>query len=241
MDDTIFLKKTADGKFIKVKEAVDADYVRQPIGDYVPVEEWNTMVDQYMLLKAQISEIWENDPVADDKSYVISKSEYHGLQNCLRILRDRALQQIDKEHADPQGYTLKFADQRVYDRVHPEQKAYLISKTTPVSLKIDLETASFLIKKDLGSFYNYIDLTSVITRSYRNPSKIKIQDLLIAISQRDDPRYTHNFYVENSDNGKKIKEYLDNAPSNLIFNIARISANQGQGVYEVSYWATGLI
>lgn len=237
---TTFLKQTENGRFMKVQDISQADFVRIPTDEYVPVDEWNSLIEQHMMLKKQFNEIW-NAPKSDDDCYKIPISEYHGLQNCLRIIKDRSLQEIDKEKADQRGYTLKYAEQRIYDRSHPKQKAYLISKTTPVSLKIDLETASFLIRKDLASFYNYVDLSNIRTCKYRSPFKIKAIDLLLAISQRDDPEYTHDFYCDNSDNGRQIKDFLDKAPTNLIFNIARINANQGQGVYEVSYWATGLI
>lgn len=66
-------------------------------------------------------------------------------------------------------------------------------------------------------------------------------DLLHAVQQRDDPCYVQDYYIDNSEKGRKIKELLDGITDNIIFEIIRISSSYGQGVYEVSYWATGLI
>ncbi len=177
----------------------------------------------------------------DAEYAMISIEEYHGYRNALRIIKDRSLQEIEKAKADKYGYTLKYADYRAYDRTRPKYKAYYITKSTPISLTIDAETAYFLIMEDLYSYYNCIDITSITTKSFGEPFVLSPLDLLQAVKQRDDPCYAQDFYVDNNDKGRKIKELLDDIDDNIIFEINRISSNYGQGIYELSYWATGLI
>ena len=188
--------------------------------------------------KGRLSKITEE---ADAEYALIPIEEYHGYRNALRIINDRSLQEIDRAKADQHGYTLKYADYRMYDRSYPGYKAFCINKLTPISLKIDAETAYFLIIEDLFNFYNYLDISTVTTKSFAEPSIIRPLDLLHGVQQRDDPCYSQDFYIENNDKGRKIKELLDETSDNIIFEIIRISSNYGQGVYDVSYWATGLI
>ncbi len=247
MDDntTTLLKRTEDGRYKKTDVISEADYVRVPIGEYVPLTEWNDLIDEYELLKDQYSKLVQLDKFKSAKlsedTVTILKAEYHGLQKALRIVRDRSLQQIDKEKADSQGYTFKYCDERVYDRAYPDQKAYLITKTTPVSLKMDLETAEYLIKRDLIDFYHFIDISAIRVPDYPDVLKITAHDLILACSQRNNEKYSNDFYVDNSDKGRLIKAFLDIAPQALTFDLARIIANLGQGVYDISYWSTGPI
>ena len=41
---------------------------------------------------------------------VVPKNEYYGLRNALRIVHDRALQQVDKSKVDEHGYRLLRCD-----------------------------------------------------------------------------------------------------------------------------------
>ncbi len=236
MDNAIFLRRNEDGKLKKAASLEVADYVRIPASDYVPISDWNALVDEYKVLSSEYDNLRQtNDDVA---TVTIPKEEYNGLHNMLRILKDRSLQQIDRAKADRWGYVFKYCDHRVFDRTKSDQKAYLITKTTPVSLKIDFKSAYLMISHDLQKLYHYINLERVITASYIRPSQIKPADFLLAISQRDDPDYNYDFYCDNSDYGRKIKELLDDSPDEIIFEIIKLGSNIGQGVYELSYWAT---
>lgn len=236
MGNTVFLRENENGKLKKTTCLDDADFVRVPADEYIPIRDWLALVDEYKVLSGEYECLRQaNDDV---ETVTIPKEEYVGLHNMLRILKDRSLQQIDKARADKNGMTFKYSDHRIYDRTNPELKAYLITKITPVSLKIDFTTAYHMICHDLKKFYHYIDLERVTTASYIRPSKIKPTDLLLAITQRDNPDYKFDFYCDNSDYGRKIKELLDDSPEEIIFEIVKLGGNIGQGVYEITYWAT---
>ena len=118
---------------------------------------------------------------------------------------------------------------------------YSVLKTTPYSLKIDLETVCYLITKDLTEFYNYIDLSAVSTVSYPQRSSIPVNDFLNAIRQKEDSNFGDDYYIVDSDYGYMLKEYVDRLSNAVSFEIIKIGSNIGQGVYEVSYWSTSPI
>ncbi len=217
MEEKIYLR-IVDGKLYRTDDLSEADYIR------LSIDTWNNLKSKYMALKNRLKIIKEN--------HIVTKEEYHGYQNALRIINDRSIQQIDREKADAHGYTLRYADQRVLDRSCPDQKAFVISKITPISLHVDLETAFFLIKQDLKKYYHFADIKQ---------TRIRPVDILKAIPQRDDPSWNEEFYVDNSEYGRQIYMFLDDVPQCFIFDIFNIRSNIGQGVYEVSYWATGII
>jgi hypothetical protein len=156
----------------------------------------------------------------------------------LRIIRDRELQQIEKEKADSHGYTAKYVDERIYDRFRPEIKAFYITKITPVSLRIDLSTAYTLIMNDLKEFYGFIDEDEQGFISGEGiPKTIKTIDLLEAFQKKSEANYDRDYYLSNSDYGRKLKEIVDSSEV-IGFGPIKIGANFGQGVYEVTYWAT---
>ena len=239
MGQEVFLKMKEDGAYKKTKTLEEADFVRVPADEFVSLTEWNSLIDEYQLLQVQL----QRQKNADETAQIIRIpiEEYHGYQNCLRILRDRALQQIDKAQADKYGYTLKYADRRMYDRAYPNLRAYFITKVTPISLKVDFETAFFLIRKDLQAFYNYVKLPSFAVTPTAPKVPLTARELLLATQQKEDQFYSYDFYVDNSDKGRQIKAFLDGDERPIIFEMIKVGSNIGQGVYEVSYWATGPI
>lgn len=86
------------------------------------------------------------------EAVLISTQEYHGLQKALRIVRDRAMQQIDKARADEHGYTLLRAERRRYS-LSSSDEVWQVTKRTPYSLHIPIESVSELIKRDIEAFY----------------------------------------------------------------------------------------
>ncbi len=242
-DEVVFIVKTKDGRLRRTEDISEADYVRIPADQYVSPSTVTELAEMCVALKEQLKELGQNPAVAgiDDTSVRITKEEYNGYQKMLRILRDRALQEVERSKADRHGYTLRYADYRSYDRTHPEQKAYLITKTTPISLKIELQLAYFMLIKDLREYYNYIGDPILIPHPDGKQIKISIPTLLTAISQRDDPLYTREFYVSNSESGVALKAYLDHIPQLISFGAIKITANIGLGVYEVTYWTSAPI
>ena len=62
----------------------------------------------------------------DNENVTISREEYNGFQNALRIINDRSLQLIERDKADEHGYAIRYADQKIYDRSYPDKKAFFI-------------------------------------------------------------------------------------------------------------------
>ena len=211
---TVFLKKNKEGKLKKVSTLEEADFVRIPAATYKDAFEKTEGEDVVQLPRA----------------------EYNGFLKMLRIIRDRELQQIDKEKSDSYGYTTKYVDERIYDRSRPEITAFYITKTTPISLKIDLYTAYTLVKKDLQEFYGFID-EQVYMSSEGIPKKIKTIDLLEAFQKKSEKNYDRDYYISNSEYGRKLKEIVDSSEV-ISFGPLKLSSNYGQGVYEISYYAT---
>ncbi len=238
-----YLVLMENGKLRKTDNLPEADYVRIPVNQYITITEWNNLIEKYQLLRQQYKDSIQrkNTNVKGENEVAIPKEEYNGIQKMFRILRDRSLQEIEKSKADPHGYTLKYADERPLDRLHPDQRAYFITKMTPLSLRMNLETAYYMIKKDLREYYNFLDNVSIKSAQGSSNGNIKPTDLYTALSQRKDPNYNYDFYVSNSDYGKMIKKTLDNSPQIVSFGPIKIVSNIGQGIYEISYWASAPI
>ncbi len=237
----VFLKKAENGRLTRIDSIEDSDYVRVPTNMYVDYADWERLVQAFKDLNDQCNMLRMSTLRNDEESVIISKQEYHGFLNCLRIIKDRSLQQIEKSKADDCGFSLKYSQYTIYDQTYPDLKAYRITKTTPVSLKIDPHTANFLIMNDMRSYYNYVDLTIPAESEYTESTIIKPIALLQAVVQSRDPSFKYDFYIENSEKGRKIKNLIDSHPGPIIFEIKGLSSNYGQGVYDVTYWATGVI
>jgi len=85
---------------------------------------------------------------------LMSIEEYHGYEKALRMVHDRALQQVKKSETDEHGYCFKSARKKFYKTLNRE--LWLVTKTTPYSCQIDGETALTLITNDLKSYYNLL-------------------------------------------------------------------------------------
>ncbi len=243
MSVNIVFFKYDKNSYEEVDSLAEADIVQVPVDEYISIEEWNSLIDQYELAKDQYEKVLKLNPLKkDEDSIVISKQTYNGFLKMLRILRDRSLQSIDRAKADQHGYTIKNAIYRCIDRNYPDLKACFITKTTPISLKIDAETAKEMIWHDFLDFYNYIDLSRVATPSFPKQEKIETLDILRGLDQQKDEAYKDfDFFVSNDDYGRKIKELIDGTKRAFVFEITGLHGNIGLGVYEVNYLATDII
>jgi len=179
----------------------------------------------------------------EDADYVILPiNEFHGLKKAVRIVHDRALQQIDKSKTDEHGFRLLRADLRQYKR--NSGKLWLITKETPYSSKIDLSTASTLIEGKLRELfvwtdtqdldkYSLVELTSYKRYLSKSWDIAKIREQWHDDSHRD----KWDFLGENTAEGKALYTLWETHPE-MIVGISKISINYAQGLYEVSYWAT---
>ncbi len=239
---TVFFKY-AENSYEEVDSLADADIVQVPVNEYISIDEWNSLIDEYEFAKDQYEKVLKLNPLKkDDDSVVISKQTYNGFLKMLRILRDRSLQSIDRAKADQHGYTIKNAIYRSIDRDYPDLKACFITKTTPISLKIDAETANEMIRHDFFDFYNYVDIYKVSTSSFPKAGKIDALDILRGLEQQKNEAYKDfDFFISNDEYGRKVKELIDGTKRPFVFEITGFHGNIGLGVYEVNYLATDII
>ena len=188
------------------------------------IDKWNDLVNEW------------------NESVVISQEEYNGYQKALRIIKDRSLQQIDKSQADKHGYRLMRAEKRVYGRKNGKP-AYLITKSTPYSIKMDPQVVKNEILDDLKQHYNFIGTrTYTDTRWGQDKKKITLSKYCDGIEQKDDPTYANrDFYSSNDDEGRAIYQIFQKYNNVFIFEFSKLSSNPAQGVYEITYWATDII
>lgn len=153
---------------------------------------------------------------------MISKSEYNGYQNALRIIRYRALQQVDKSQTDEHGYRLLRADQDNYRGM--SIKIWRIVKTTPYSSKIALENVKSMVVEDINKYYHGILNQNLDTESMLWDVQL-FNDKKTVIRPELEKRY------------EIFKAYN----GTFVFDIVRYSINYATGVYEITYLASDLI
>lgn len=163
----------------------------------------------------------------------ISEEELNGYKKAIRIVRDRALQQVEKSKADEHGYTLLRADRRQYER--KSGKAWLVTKSTPYSIKIAPKDALYMIETDLREFYSLRNLP-VVSHDFNYDKTLSVGDLL---------RY-YDRYFNNEEDYSDIRNeemlcaltWMAETNGTIVFEISRLARNAATGCYEVSYWAT---
>lgn len=209
--------RKASGKNVKTTQD-RADTARIPIDDY---QEFLNMYNQ------------QNS----DDMISIPKTEYNGLQKCLRIVKDRALQQVEKSKVDEHGYCPKSVKRRKYSQEIAKEALY-VTYITPHSIKIPYDDAIDLIKFDLEKFYNYIDIPQIKDDKGIKHQITKAQFFKI-VDQLQDPEWQkRDFLLTNSPFGRRIKEWFSGKITDgVAFDFAELTANYAKGVYEASFWA----
>lgn len=168
-------------------------------------------------------------------------SEYNGLQNALRIVKDRAMQQIDKSTADNNGYRLLRANVRRYSHSIKDE-FWMITKATPYSTKIPLDIAHEMIMRDLREYYHYYDFHDNLNHSglpVFNISDLTLLQKACDLEYQD--RFPESRHVQLYRNFIDEDKYCINNRLVMSFSFNHISSNYAQGVYEITYWATELI
>lgn len=153
--------------------------------------------------------------IQDNQEYVLLPvREFNGLQKTLRIINDRAVQQIDKSVADIHGYQFLRANKREIKET--KGKYWYTTWRTPYSLKMTPEEALVIITHDLKTYYGYIEDSN---------------NCLYFYQQLQEGR-TINIRNENQ---RRIYEQLMEK-QNFSFGFDMLSYNFAQGVYEISYY-----
>lgn len=168
----------------------------------------------------------------------IPVDEYNGLQKALKIVRDRAVQQIDRAKADEHGYTLLRADYRAYSYRY-EYQAWLVTRSSPYSIRMSLSEASAMLKRDLNDYYGYRELPMIEHIDYPGHTILRQWD----IKDFFDTLTFHQQYMSNRSNIGNTEllaklDFLAACDCKLAFEVSKISKNHATGCYEVSYWAT---
>lgn len=180
---------------------------------------------------------WEDEEDAANYCF-IPIEEYHSYLKAVEIVRRRALQQIDKAKADEHGYTLLRADRRQYS-YDSKLKAWLITMSSPYSVKLSLAQVTAMLNKDLRDFYGFCDLPLIETSDTYYADKggkpWDVKDFLgtYHYNRKNKDRST----IHNPEYLQKLN-FLDEHDWKIAFEISKIAKNHATGCYEVSYWAT---
>lgn len=176
---------------------------------------------------------------------MLSIKEYHGLKKAVRIVNDRALQQIDKSKTDKYGFRLLRADRKRFKKSNGT--LWFVTKETPYSSKIELQEAYALIEDKLRELYYWVDEINlndyIDEKQYRlDFSTLREMELPKICEQwhNKEHRKKYDFLDENSRRGRALMGCWQEHDS-MIVEISKISVNYAQGLYEVSYWATELL
>lgn len=177
----------------------------------------------------------------DEAEFVLLPiNEFNGMKKAVRIVNDRALQQVDKSKTDEFGFRLLRAELRYCKEA--KGNLWLVTKETPYSLKMDLAAASIIIENRLRECFYWVD--EIDLNKYSQvalsewDSRIKIYDLAKIREDWYSACYADKeFLLNNSDVGRALKK-LWTENTSMIVNICKITGNYAQGLYEVQYWAT---
>ena len=191
--------------------------------------QYKQLKSAYDTLKRRVEQL-EGMEILPEGMVAVSEEELNGYKKAVRIVRDRAKQQIDKATADKNGYTMLRAEKRRYGR--DKGSAWLMTKSTPYSIKTDFSEASAMITRDLAEFYGLVTIPKY-KGIYDQEEKLSVKEML---RLNDDYKNGDRSGMQN----EKILYYLDWLDGyrwRIIFDIARFSQNHATGCYEVSYWA----
>lgn len=175
---------------------------------------------------------------SESQYVLISINEYNGYEKALEIVRNRALQEIDRSKADEYGYKLVKAEKRRYRQGNRkvDNDAWFITKSTPYSLKMSVKQARAMIERDLRDFYNLRDMPVIRRNEFGYTEKLSVRDLL---------DYHERFFRAKMDRSHigndamlKALDWMDRLGGLVIFDLVGLTPNYAAGCYEVRYWAT---
>ena len=172
------------------------------------------------------------------------KPEHEVMIKMMRIIKRRSLQEIKKSEADEHGYRLLRASVRYYGNDRKEKdKAWLVRKATPYSIRMDLKAVTEIIKEDLKDYYNgvmHIEThnsigmlltTPALKMKWHKEKEMKASDR----TERAGAEWVKMGYLD------RLDKYGIPYDADVVFDIEEITYNFGAGYYEVAYWATAPI
>ena len=179
--------------------------------------------------------VWCDESEAEYAFIDIEK--YNGLRKALRIVRDRALQQIDKQIADEHGYRLVRAARVEYSR-SCTIKVWKITKSTPYSIKLGIEEAAYLIKQDMVEYYKLRPFP--LKRQFNEIKSMTYEDIAYEIESYFKREIDDTDWVRYQERNKMVTNFIEQYDGLVVTEPVEYSTNIGQGVYEVTYYASKL-
>lgn len=179
--------------------------------------------------------VWCDESEAEYSFIDIEK--YNGLRKALRIVRDRALQQIDKQIADEHGYRLvraaivKYSRNSIYD-------VWKITKSTPYSIKLGIEEAAYLIKQDMVDYYKLRPFP--LKKSFDGIKSMTYEDVAPEIKCYFEREIDDTHWLRFQERDKRVTDFIEEYDGLVVTEPIEYSTNIGQGVYEVTYYASKL-
>ena len=244
-----FVKKDENGNFVQVSKNLNDPEWEYLLSDRETfmgkMEEYNAEKAEKEWYKEQLENVTEkyNDlkEACDTESGIwISKRDYNGYENALKIIRDKSLTQISKAEADEHGYSLLSADFKKYNPSFNEM-AWLMVYRTPYSAKMPFETVQMLVTRDLVNHYNYVHKHTKEEFNLSTTDGIYFQELVI---EGKDVINTAKIIREGrsaSNNKEKAeKEYLNRYSDYVCFDLHSIRKDYGNGVYQIKVWRVSL-
>lgn len=149
---------------------------------------------------------------------LITINEYNGYEKAIEIIRNKSLLQVDKAQADDFGYiTLSARQKDVY-----RSKVWKMKKRTPYSIKLPVNDIRMVILRDLKTHYGYIEYDDDNFEYLLNVREKWLTDKNVAD------------YMS----CQEEVELLKFNEGEFAFDLHSITANLGQGLYEIEYYAT---
>ncbi len=139
----------------------DANYVVLAKQEYFDLKNRNSELLQERRAAASASRIPEGkvlidkDELIDLKQHYLTDEELNGYFKALEIIRDKSKLQIDKSIKDKHGYTTKNA--KKIKGKHLASDYWVITKSTPYSLKLPVDVVYDLVLEDLHAHYRYLN------------------------------------------------------------------------------------
>lgn len=153
--------------------------------------------------------------IQDNQEYVlVPVKEFNGLQKALRIINDRAVQQIDKSIVDIHGYQFLRANRK--EIKENKEKYWYVTWRTPYSLKMNPEEVLVIITHDLKTYYGYIEDQKTCLYFFQQIQEGRPIDV-----RNEKQREIYKLLIE----GRSFS-----------FGFDMLSYNFAQGVYEISYY-----
>lgn len=167
----------------------------------------------------------------EDADYaLINIHEYNGLQKALRLVRERALQEVKKSTVDKHGYKLLNMSRQRYENTRYAH--WVVKMASPYSIKIDINGVYEIILMDLKEHYGYERFP------FESGNEIFYELELLERVEAYALRKAAGRVIEEMD---PLEQLIEKREGRIVFGLKNIKPNYGSGVYEVEFLATEML